>query len=132
MSKYCQVYFAAPLPREDVTEWANQEAQWTKGLHNPVEQPSWKHGYVIYLKIFYKIRSKWEQATDPKNCSSCMEIEQVCVVFLMSVFALNYLKVFDNSVVFLLVCLLSLTRRMMLFLLLVNIPAVKERCQNQE
>ena len=61
-----------------------------------------------------------------------MEIEQVRVVFLMLVFALNYLKVFDNSVVFLLVCLLSLTRRMMLFLLLVNIPAVKERCQNQE
>lgn len=59
--------FAAPVRREDVAEWANQEEEWTAGLHNTVEQPSWKHGYVIYLKMFYEIHSKWEQASEPEK-----------------------------------------------------------------
>ena len=57
----------APVRREEVTEWAEQEAEWTGGLSRPVEQPSWKHGYVIYLKMFYEIHEKWEQASDPEK-----------------------------------------------------------------
>jgi len=39
--------FVAPVRREDVAEWANQEEEWTGGLLNTVEQPSWKHGCDI-------------------------------------------------------------------------------------
>lgn len=54
-----------PIKREDVAEWASQEAEVTSGGNAPVEPPSWKYGYIIYLKMFYDIRYKWEQATDP-------------------------------------------------------------------
>lgn len=56
---------AVPIKREDVAEWASQEAEVTSGGNAPVEPPSWKYGYIIYLKMFYDIRYKWEQATDP-------------------------------------------------------------------
>ena len=70
--------FAAPVRREDVAEWANQEDEWTAGLNNTVEQPSWKHGYVIYLKMFYEIHSKWEQASEPEiNAAVASTVEQV-------------------------------------------------------
>ena len=59
--------FLAPVRREEVTGWAEQEAEWTRGLNHPDEPPSWKHGYVIYLKMFYEIREKWEQAPDPEK-----------------------------------------------------------------
>lgn len=59
--------FAAPVRREDVAEWANQEEEWTAGVHNTVEQSSWKHGYVTYLKMFYEIHSKWEQGSEPEK-----------------------------------------------------------------
>lgn len=69
----------APVRREDVAEWANQEEEWTAGVHNTVEQPSWKHGYVIYLKMFYEIHSKWEQASEPETCNAAVvwTVEQV-------------------------------------------------------
>ncbi|KAJ7351808.1 hypothetical protein OS493_035533 [Desmophyllum pertusum] len=45
----------------------NQEAEWTGGIHAPVEPSSWVHGYVIYLKMFYDIRLKWEETTNPEK-----------------------------------------------------------------
>lgn len=54
-----------PIKKEDVAEWASHEAELTGGLNSPDEPPSWKFGYIIYLKMFYEIRDKWEQATDP-------------------------------------------------------------------
>ena len=60
-------FFLGPVQREEVTGWAEQEAEWTGGLNHPDEPPSWKHGYVIYLKMFYEIREKWEQAPDPEK-----------------------------------------------------------------
>lgn len=59
------ISFIVPIKREDVAEWASQEAEVTSGRNAPVEPPSWKYGYIIYLKMFYDIRYKWEQATDP-------------------------------------------------------------------
>ena len=50
-----------------MSEWAVQEADWTGGLNYPIEQPSWKHGYAIYLKIFYDIHAKWEQTSDAEK-----------------------------------------------------------------
>lgn len=54
-----------PIKREDVAEWANQEAELTGGRNAHAEPHSWKYGYIIYLKMFYDIHGKWEQATDP-------------------------------------------------------------------
>lgn len=53
------------VKREEVAKWANEEAGVTGLLESPVEPPSWKHGYIIYLKMFYEIHDKWQQATDP-------------------------------------------------------------------
>ena len=61
---FIYISFLVPIKR-DVAEWASQEAELTCGLNAPVEPPSWKYGYIIYLKMFYDIRYKWEQATDP-------------------------------------------------------------------
>lgn len=52
------------VKREEVAKWANEEAGVTGLLESPVEPPSWKHGYIIYLKMFYEIHDKWQQATD--------------------------------------------------------------------
>ncbi|XP_068728149.1 uncharacterized protein [Montipora capricornis] len=57
----------APVRREEVAAWADQEAEWTGGLNKPVEHPSWTHGYVIYLKRYYEIRAKWEQESEPEK-----------------------------------------------------------------
>jgi len=53
------------VKREEVAKWANEEAGLTGLLESPVEPPSWKHGYIIYLKMFYEIHDKWQQASDP-------------------------------------------------------------------
>ena len=45
------ISFVVPIKREDVAEWASQEAELTCGLNAPVEPPSWKYGYIIFLKI---------------------------------------------------------------------------------
>lgn len=57
----------APVRREEVAAWADQEAEWTGGLNKPVEHPSWTHVYVIYLKMYYEIRAKWEQESEPEK-----------------------------------------------------------------
>ena len=53
-----------PVWREVVTEWAEQEVEWTGGLNQPAG-----HGntVVIYLKMFYEVREKWEQASNPEK-----------------------------------------------------------------
>lgn len=55
------------IRREDVAEWANQESQVSSVLHAPVASSSWTHTYIIYLKMFYDIRAKWEDASDPEK-----------------------------------------------------------------
>lgn len=75
-----------PIKREDVAKWASQEAELTCGLNAPVESPSWKHGYIIYLKMFYDIRNKWEQATDPVKLQQLYGQMNKSVVFLYAYF----------------------------------------------
>lgn len=60
-------HFAVSIRREDVAEWANQESQVSSVLHAPVASSSWTHTYIIYLKMFYDIRAKWEDASDPEK-----------------------------------------------------------------
>lgn len=51
-----------------------------------MEQPSWKHGYVIYLKMFYEIRSKWEQTSDPEKLQQLygqLNKYVMCVLFVL-------------------------------------------------
>ena len=61
------MFCTVPIRREDVAEWANREAELTSGLHAPVGPSSWEHNYIIYLKMFYDIRAKWEGASDPEK-----------------------------------------------------------------
>ncbi|XP_068670034.1 uncharacterized protein [Montipora foliosa] len=55
------------ISREDVAEWANQEAELPTGLHSQVAPSSWTHTYIIYLKMFYDIQAKWEDGCDPEK-----------------------------------------------------------------
>ena len=57
--------FLVPVRRDEVTEWATQESEWTDEAHTSPEPSLWSHAYVIYLKMYYDIRTKWEAESDP-------------------------------------------------------------------
>ena len=61
---FLQNYFTEPTSRDDVRQWAEQEAEWTGVLYTPQEPPLWTHGYIIYLKMYYETRRKWEAESD--------------------------------------------------------------------
>ena len=63
---YVGVYTVS-ISREDVAEWANREAELPTGLHSQVAPSSWTHTYIIYLKMFYDVQAKWEDACDSEK-----------------------------------------------------------------